>query len=733
MTDDPLLPQVVAKALREYRDALAEHGITWGEPPIAYVRAMSPSRFVDDEAFSRAASDRVRAECPDATAAEQEALLRELDFDEVLRDALHGEPLDGRPINGSLDEKPLDGKPLDGKPLDGKPLDGKPLDGKPLGGDLPDGLAVLRLTHGGHRLDGRPRTVLEPGGRPLPLALLIDNGRATEAEIRVGGRAHRVAPGGARLVELDTATEVTVGAERVDLSDLTRLAPRARLRVRAGFPCRWSVWSAGGQGWYPEGAPARYDHHNVPYFHGDDIALDVPAEPLTVRVTRGMEYDSAETMITPRGETVVAPCVETLVELRPARVHDAAAKGWYGADLHVHLNFAGDVVATPAMAAAMQHGEDLHVLNLLAANVSGRRVYDREALEHWAGEDLPWSDATHIARMGVEYRNDMFGHLHAFGPTAPPARYHSGFDGTADWPPTSTACEELHDLGAIVGYAHCFHSPIDAPEDIIGTGRPACTARMAVVDAALGLVDSIEVLHFSSAAGSSAVYRRLLGAGNRLAAVAGTDSMLSFTRQRIEPVASPLGWERTYAKVDGPLTAASYADAVRRGRTFATTGPFLELTVDGHHPGDTIDRALGDRVRVTVRVIGPEVERLTIRTATGILAEGPPEDLTTADSTAEFSVEFTVGEPTYIVALAEGGPHPRSLFTHVFAHTSPVYVDVRGRRVARAEDVHWCLEWLDRLERLIRERARLDTSGQLDDHLGRIEEARRVYAARLRP
>ncbi|MEU8272362.1 CehA/McbA family metallohydrolase [Sphaerisporangium sp. NPDC049002] len=416
------------------------------------------------------------------------------------------------------------------------------------------------------------------------------------------------------------------------------------------------------------------------------------------------------------------PSLQRLAESAPARIHDAAAKGWYGGDLHVHLNFAGDLVATPAMAAAMQHGEDLHVLNLLAANVSGGRVFDREALEHWAGEDLPWSDATHVARMGVEYRDDLLGHLHAFGMTAPPGRYHSGFAGAPDWPPTSVACEELRGLGAIVGYAHSFHSPVETPGDVIGTGRRQCSARMAVVDAALGLVDSMEVLHFSSAAGSSAVYRRLLGAGNRLAAVAGTDSMLSFTRQRMEMVASPLGWERTYAKVEGPLTAASYAEAVRRGRTFATTGPFVELTVDGHEPGDTIDRLPGDRVRVTVRVIGPEVERLSIRTADGVLAEGPPGELT---------AEFVVGAPTYVVALAEGGPHPRSLFTEVFAHTSPVYVDVRGRRVARAEDLLWCLEWLDRLEELIRDRARLDTKEQLGDYLRLIDEARRVHLARL--
>ncbi|GGL12556.1 hypothetical protein Sme01_69260 [Sphaerisporangium melleum] len=691
MYNDPMLPPPVAEALERYRRALAEHGMSWGEPATPYVRTMSLSRFVDDEAFSRAATAKVRAAWPDAGLAERESRLAGLDFDEVLRDAL-------APLTDPAAE---------------------------LSSGLPEGLAVLRLTSTGHRLYGGSRAVLDR--RPLPLALLVDNARTSPAEVHAAGRAHRLAPGGARLIDLDTAAEITIGpagavpdgaVAGVDLSALIRPVRAGRLRLRAGFPCRWSVWSdLDGQGWYPEGAPARRDHHGVPYFHGDDLVLDVPAEPLTVRVTRGMEYGSAETATTP------APGEVTLVRLVPERLYDAAADGWYGGDLHVHLNFSGDLVADPAMAAAAQHGEDLHVLNLLAANVTGTRVLDREALEHWAGRDLPWSDATHLARMGVEYRNDLLGHLHAFGLQAPPARFHSGFGGAPDWPPSAAACEELRALGAIVGYAHTFKGPVEAPADIFGTGRPQCSARALVVDAALGLVDAMEILHYASAAGSAAVYRRLIGAGNRLAAVAGTDSMLSFTRQRMEMVASPPGWERTYARVAGPLSAGSYAEAVRRGRTFATTGPFVELLVNGHGPGDTVDLAPGDPVTVTVRAIGPEVERLTIRTAAGVLAQGPPGE--------PLSAEFAAGAPTYIVALAEGGPHPRSLYTSVFAHTSPVYVDVRGRRVAREDDLRWCLSWLELLESLIRGRARLDGKEQLADHLDLIDEARRVYLSRL--
>ncbi|GII77328.1 hypothetical protein Sru01_23100 [Sphaerisporangium rufum] len=665
--DDPMLPAAVAGALERYRDALAAHGMSWTEPPSPYVRLMGVSRFAGEEEFFRAAFARVRTGAGPGATGDEITRVLELDFDEVLRDAVGAAP--------------------------------------------PDGLAVLRITPDGHRVDGRPRTVLD--GRPVPLALLLDNAGPDPVRVTVAGRPHRVGAGGARLVDLDSAAEVAVAGRPVDLSGLTRRAPAARLRLRAGLPCRWSVYGADGQGWYPAGAPPRRDHHGTPYFHGDDLVLDVPAEPLTVRVTRGMEYEIAETAVVPAGETTV--------ELAPARIIDAAARGWYGADLHVHLNYSGDVVATPAMAAAAQHGEDLHVLNLLAANVSGGQVYDREALAHWAGRDLPWSDGTHVARMGAEYRDDLLGHLHAFGIAAPPGRYHAGPAGDPARPPTGEVCEELRALGGVVGYAHTFKTPVGEPRDAVGTGRADCTARAVVVDAALGLVDAMEILHYASAAGSSAVYRRLLGAGNRLAAVAGTDAMLSFGHQRMETVTNPPGWERTYARVDGPLTAAAYAEAVRRGRTFATTGPFLELAVDGHGLGDTLVREPGDRVEITARATGPEVERLEIRTAGGVLAAGPPPVLT---------AELVVDSPTYVVLVAGGGPHRRSHFAEVFAHTSPVYLDVRGRRVARPADVRWCLAWLELLEELVGAHVR-PGAGRLREHLSMIDEARRVYQARL--
>lgn len=671
MCDDPLLPEPVARALAEYRDLRDRHGVCWGEEPLSYVVQAWATVFLERRHGYWDTGMRQLAErLPGASEDEIDDRMGEVDVDRVVRDAL--------------------------------------------GGEVVASLPALRLRPGAVALEASPRVVLGDG--PFRTWLLLDSSRDEAATVVVDGETYEIPARGAKIVGV--RREVVADGAPVDLKPLTRRAEAAAVRLRAGFPCRWSVTSADGQGWYPEGAPPKVDGRGRPYFHGDDLVVAVPAEPITVTVTRGMEYAESEVALTP------AAGAETPVELTPERLYDAAAHGWYGGDMHVHLNWMGEEPAAPELAAKAQHGEDLHVLNLVAGNVASARVYDREALDHWLGRDLPWSDERHLARIGVEYRNDLVGHVGAFGLNALPERFHTGFAGDADWPPNAVACEELRRAGAVLGYGHPFHMPVsdtDPPEAGVQRGRN-CSAREIVADAALGLVDTLDVLNHSSIQGTATVYRRLIGAGNRLAVTAGTDAVLSFCHRGTS--SGPPGWERVYAKVDGPLTAESFAEAILMGRTFATTGPWLGLTVNGHGPGDTLDLAPGEEVEITVTSVGPEVENLEIRTADGVLAQGPPGRLTAT---------LRAGDPTYVVAVATGGPHQRTFHgSGAYAHTSPVYLNVAGARVARPEDVRWCLGWLDRLEEVVRESGVFAAEEQYKDHVALYDRAREVYRARLR-
>ncbi len=409
---------------------------------------------------------------------------------------------------------------------------------------------------------------------------------------------------------------------------------------------------------------------------------------------------------------------EKVVVLEPSRRYDGAAKGWYGADLHVHMNYSGDLVCTPHDAACIQLGEGLHVMNLVAGNLLGARIYDREAFEHFAGVDLPWSADDILGRWGVEFRNDLLGHFHAFGPTSPPLRYqtgHAGSEHPQDWPPNATACEDLRGRGATIGYTHPVLSPLSDGTPADAFVSPHSTeAHELVADAALGLVDSVDLLGPNDPEGTAVLYHHLLSCGLRLAATVGTDVFLSHSRSSF--FSNPPGWGRVYADLGSePLSAGSWQDAVRSGRTFATNGPWLELSVDEKGPGSVIDATSGMTLRVRAHVEGPGVEVLKLIGPQGQLAKTEEPDL---------EAEIHLTEPGWVAALASGSRHNEVLGPTVFAHTSPVYIDLEGRRVARAESAGWCLDWLDRVEHLAAEHGNFADATQLDDLIAVLDQAR---------
>jgi hypothetical protein len=242
------------------------------------------------------------------------------------------------------------------------------------------------------------------------------------------------------------------------------------------------------------------------------------------------------------------------------------------------------------------------------------------------------------------------------------------------------------------------------------------------VDAALGLVDSIDVLSPFDDDGAVFLYHRLLSCGLRLAATAGTDTFLSFSHG--PGVASnPPGWCRVSADLAGtPLSFESFKDGVRNGRTVVTNGPWLALEVDGAGPGAVIASPAGRPVTVTARATGEGTVRLSIIGPDGVLAE-------TTDDQLQVAVDVTAS--TWIAATAlEAGTGRRLLDRVARAHTTPVYVDVADARVARADDALWSLALIDGLENLIREHAALSPETRDErrrDYGQLLDEARDYY------
>ena len=551
--------------------------------------------------------------------------------------------------------------------------------------------------------------------------------------VRVGAGDESVALSTGDHALLEAHVDDAARAVAVEIDGVPHTSPDAVdrvaggvLRLTADASCRWSVTDDGGSAHFPHGALRKWDVHGRGYVHGDDLEVLVPPGEYRVRAVRGAEYTAYDEIVT----VGAGARVDVAADL--VRRFDPHTEGWWSADLHVHANYGGEHAVGADDAMAMQRGEGLDLMNLVAANQLTAHVHDvglfRAALDH----QLPGSHEM-PAYAGLEYRNDLYGHVHVTGANRDVGRYQTGHaQGTVsvDVPFNHEAAADFRSVGAVIGYCHpVFPVWGDAPQDVLervmGRTDPRNSeARCSVLDAALGVVDSVDVLSNADDLASAELYRRMVGAGLRVAATAGSDAMLSLRHMGVH--SNPPGWVRMYAKSGDSISLPSLQEAIRAGRTVATNGPWLMLDVDGHEPGDDLDIVAPTTVLATVRATtdGP----FTVRLHRGSelahewhIGEGEATHGWTA------GVRLPVTSADAVTAELVGGPDPLVLDDVAYAHTSPVHLVVGGLGVRRQDDVDWCLLWLDRLRDFVAQHGR-----GVHEHLPRLDAEIATATARLR-
>ena len=394
-------------------------------------------------------------------------------------------------------------------------------------------------------------------------------------------------------------------------------------------------------------------------------ALTVPAEALEVVCTRGLEFDRTASRWPHPGQSGMLECEPTrlvrscrgrLVRGRPPRPHELQRR------FRLHPGGRGPHAAWRRTAPGQP----------CRGNCLRSRVYDRDLLEQSAGNDLSWSNDEAVARMGVEYRNDLLGHVHALGraPRRPAStRVMTGrtirrtgrrTDRPApscetSTPPSATAIRPL--LG----------SPT--------TVRPASSSRR-LARSRHASSSPTPPSAWSTPSTSShrrptkarcSCYHRLLSTGLRLAATAGTDTFLSFSqagRSRTRRVGS--GLRASHGELS---TVDAFKRAIRAGRTVVTNGPWLTLDVDGRGAGrgdSTSHDGNGRGGHAVVTGLGADHSRSSVPTAI-------------AETTCRRAARRDPGLERPDVDRRRGAwaaRHPHTLDASVLAHTSPVYVDI---------------------------------------------------------
>jgi hypothetical protein len=169
------------------------------------------------------------------------------------------------------------------------------------------------------------------------------------------------------------------------------------------------------------------------------------------------------------------------------------------------------------------------------------------------------------------------------------------------------------------------------------------------------------------------------------------------------------GW-RTYARLQPgeEFNYKNWIEAVRAGRTFATKGALLMLTVNDQDPGSVIELESPDNtVHVHAGVRRPfPPDRLELIVNGRVVAESNSAD----GSRLKMDIPMPVGG--WIAAAYWGSEDSQGGFK-LLAHTSPIYVQVPGRRPpADLEAGQNLLKHFDDMLEWVRTQARVENEDQ---------------------
>jgi len=535
-----------------------------------------------------------------------------------------------------------------------------------------------------------------------------------------------------------------------------REAPGGRLSVsihesgsEALLPCRAWVSIAGKRFFQPETETCTPYARDRSFSCDGAFIIEVPASPkATIHIERGKEYRPVDE------ELVVQPNQTTNVDITLERWVNLCKEGWYSADMHCHFGL-GDLRVLKQLALA----DDINFEPLLTLWNHQTKLPAVGSWPDWPGGSSIQADATHV----VTFRNQEIERIggEAFESTG--ALLMFGLTKPVEMPPGNSR----YPCDAALGRA----AKEASPDCVIDTDKPIWGEN--VVGVALGLFDSVQLCHNHyhreatapigwGMAGAeieeeqkegpsttslrdklgtwpshpngpdrvlggqdelflrtNSTYYRFLNCGFRLAATGGS-------AMGVMPV--PLGYSRTYAKLDGPLTEAGYLAAIHAGRTFATSGPMLILTADGLDCGSEIrcsanaDKPIG--IEAKLRSIHP-IDSLEIISNGKVIKTINLKD----------RPSWPLLEESVVLAFEphrSGWIAARAIFTgpdgHLRqAHTSPVYITVDGKPSASKTDAEFMIRWIDHLRQITEKTGRYKTSEERLQVQALYQQARQKY------
>ncbi len=378
-----------------------------------------------------------------------------------------------------------------------------------------------------------------------------------------------------------------------------------------------------------------------------DGAFEVDLEPGAYRLllSKGNEYLAQE------HEIDLGPGEEMSRSYRLERWVDMPKRGWYSADDHIHIRRSP---RENPLILKWVAAEDVHVGALLQM---GDFWTDNFYSQYAWGKDGVYQVGDRFLTSGQEEpRTHALGHTISLG-ADDLVRFQDQYyyyDQVFD---------RVRELGGLAGYAHQ------------ATSYYFRGYRGMTLDVLRKKVDFVEVLQFCGGFTTEPMrnqsYYQFLDLGFQLTATAGSD----FPWCGIEGSNSQIGNARFYTKVGEPFTFERWRESLKAGHTFVSSGPVIDLTVNGRIPGDELDVARGTTLSIVARAEGhPEqvpLRELEIVGHGRVLARVGAGEAGQSAGRLTVELDLPVDHGLWIAARTRAGDLQ-------LAHTTPVYVRVDG-------------------------------------------------------
>jgi hypothetical protein len=475
---------------------------------------------------------------------------------------------------------------------------------------------------------------------------------------------------------------------------------------------RVHLTAANGKHYTPADAYSRISRARDNIFHHTgSFEVELPPGTAQLTVVRGFEHAPREFDV----EIVAGENTDMSVQLE--EISDLSDEGWYSGSTHVHMNYAGNLHNTLENLMMMSEAEDQDVVAEQVAN-KDNRILDHQFFVPGGGAH-PLSRPDMVLVVGQEYRPPFYGHVFMFGMTdhliSP---YVTGYEQTAIeslYPSNTDMFRKAKAQGATTGYVHSFYNG-DPLEGNLGG------AKGFIVDAALETTDAVE---WSTPQDGYPPLYAVWSNGLRAAVVGGEDSISNLH-------ATPLvGSMRTYVRTpDGELSMEGWFEGMRAGNAFVSSGPLLDVTVDGRIPGEDLEMASGGEVTVAVRAWGIVPMRTAVIVMNGEVVEEIPFEGDRLSLDVERTVQ--VERSGWIHVRVQGDPEDRAPLdtSYPLALTNPVWITVGGAPVRSASAADYALRWIDKLQEMAEEWPGWRSEAEKAHVYAQFDDARAIYRAR---